>query len=384
MNDRPALLGGTPIRPQGPPPWPPPDPAIERALLTTYANNSWGQYCGGNVERLECEIARRWNVEHVLTCGSGTYAVELGLRALGVKAGDEVVMAAYDYPGNFLAVHALGATPVLVDLDPAAWQLSLDRLDEAISPSTRVVLASHLHGGLVAMNRLRAWVRGREIRILEDAAQCPGSSFAGSPAGSRGDVAVLSFGGSKSLSAGRGGALLIREDDAIHQRARLALMRAGNVLCPLSELQAAVLLPQLEALPRRTEQRWDAVRKLTIALAPLPGLRRFATREGDIPGFYKVGWQYDADAFGLPRARLVEAMRAEGIALDAGFRALHAGRAGSRFRAGGALDEATRAHEGVVILHHPVLLEGDAALDEVVAAFEKVHRHAEELRGGPP
>jgi dTDP-4-amino-4,6-dideoxygalactose transaminase len=383
MSDRPALLGGEPVRPQGPPPWPPRDPAIERALLAACADNSWGQYCGGNVERLEREISRRWEAEHVLTCGSGSYAVELGLRALGVKAGDEVILAAYDYPGNFLAVHALSATPVLVDLDPSSWQLSAERLDEATSPLTRVVLASHLHGGLVAMPRLRDWARARGVQVLEDAAQCPGATFDAFPAGTWGDVGVLSFGGSKLLSAGRGGAILTASAE-VRQRARLALHRAGNVLCPLSELQAAVLLPQLEALPERTARRWAAVRTLEARLATLPGLRRFATGAGEVPGFYKVGWQYDAAAFGLPRAKLVAAMRAEGIALDEGFRALHVGRAGSRYRAGGPLDEATRAHSGTVILHHPVLLEGDAALDEVAAAFEKIHRHTDELRGDSP
>ena len=123
---------------------------------------------------------------------------------------------------------------------------------------------------------------------------------------------MLSFGGSKLLCAGRGGALLARSA-AVHQRARLALLRAGNVLCPLSELQAVVLLPQLLALDARNEHRWRAVRRLETAL---PGLRRFANRPGDVPAFYKVGWRYDATAFGLPRARLVAALRAEGIALD--------------------------------------------------------------------
>lgn len=381
MSERPALLGGSPVRPQGPPGWPPRDPAIERALLAAYADDSWGQYCGGNVDNLERTIAQRWNIEHVLTCGSGTYAVELGLRALGVKAGDEVLLAAYDYPGNFLTVHALGATPVLVDLAPDDWQLSVSHLDAAASPLTRVVLASHLHGGLVPMARLTTWARARGVAILEDAAQCPGAEVDGFLAGAWGNASVLSFGGSKSLSAGRGGALLTASPE-VRQRARLVLQRSNNIVCPLSELQAAVVLPQLDALDARTRQRWRAVQRIEGALATLPGLRRFATRPGDMPGFYKVGWQYDAAAFGMPRARFVAALRAEGVAFDEGFRALHAGRAGSRYRAGGPLDEASRAHGGVVILHHPVLLEGDDALAEVVAAVRKVHAHAAELRGG--
>lgn len=375
MSDRPALLGGEPIRPQGPPAWPPRDPAVEAALAAAVADGSAFQYQGDHVARLEAEIARRWGVPHVLTCGSGSYAIELALRALRVEAGDEVILAAYDYPGNFLAVHAVGAMPVLVDLDPADWQLDVSKLDEAVSPRTRGVLASHLHGGLVAMGRLRTWADARGLWLIEDAAQCPGAVVDGRPAGARGDAGVLSFGGSKLLSAGRGGALLTASA-AVHQRARLALLRAGNVVCPLSELQAVVLLPQLEALDERNARRLGAVARLEAAL---PGLRRFANRPGDVPAFYKVGWRYDAAAVGLSRARFVAAMRAEGIALDEGFRGLHAGRSASRFRSGGPLAEATRATEDALVLHHPVLLEGDAALDEVVAALAKVRAHADEF-----
>src|SRR5215831_17047378 len=100
----------------------------------------------------------------------------------------------------------------------------------------------------------------RGVAVVEDAAQCPGASVQGRPAGAWGDVGVLSFGGSKLLSAGRGGALLTRHAD-VHQRARLFLHR-GNLVCPLSELQAAVLLPQLAKLDERNGQRAASVGRL--------------------------------------------------------------------------------------------------------------------------
>src|SRR5262249_30386091 len=112
-NALPALLGGEPIRPQGPPQWPVADEVILGAMHRAYADGSWGRYHGGHVERLEQRLAAEHNVAHVLTCGSGTFAVELALRALKVGPNEEVVMAAYDYGGNFLSVHAVGARPVL-------------------------------------------------------------------------------------------------------------------------------------------------------------------------------------------------------------------------------------------------------------------------------
>jgi dTDP-4-amino-4,6-dideoxygalactose transaminase len=374
----PALLGGEPIRPGGPPDWPPPDEAVRAALEAAYRDGSWGKYHGGHVRRLEERLAAEHGIDFALTCGSGTFAVELALRALRVGPGDEVVLAAYDYGGNFLAVHAVGALPVLADVDPDNWNLAPAALEAAFGPATRAVIASHLHGGLVPMRELTALAAARGVRVVEDAAQAPGATAQGRPAGTWGDAGVLSFGGSKLLSAGRGGALLTGHAD-VHQRARLALNR-GNQVCPLSELQAAVLLPQLDRLAERNARRARAAAFLGRRLGAVPGLRPYRNREAaGEPGYYKLGLQFDAARFGLSRARLVAAARAEGVALDEGFRALHAGRSPSRFRRAGPLTEADRAHAGAVVLHHPVLLGSDAELGQVAAAVEKVHAHAARL-----
>src|SRR5262249_40932709 len=96
--EQPALLGGPAVRPQGPPAWPLADQDVFQALQAAYTDGSWGKYHGDYVEQLESRLAEYHGLEHVLTCGSGTFAVELALRALKVGPGDEVVLAAYDYP----------------------------------------------------------------------------------------------------------------------------------------------------------------------------------------------------------------------------------------------------------------------------------------------
>jgi len=376
----PALLGGPPVRPQGPPDWPPPDEDVLRSLQMAYADGSWGKYHGAFVVRLEERLAEYHGVSHALTCGSGTFAVELALRALKVGPGDEVILSAYDYPGNFLNVHVVGATPVLVDLDPASWQMSLDRLPEAVGPATKAVIASHLHGGQVPMAQLMAFAAERGLRVIEDAAQCPGAFVQSRRAGTWGDVGIFSFGGSKLLTAGRGGAILTRHAD-VHQRARLAQTR-GNVVCPLSELQAAALLPQVEKLHLQNERRADNVRSLIQLINTIPGIRPFALPSGHrSPGYYKVGFQHDEAAFGLARQRFVAALRAEGMAFDEGFRALHAGRSPSRFRRVGDLAEADRAHRGAVVLHHPILLGSETDVSAVAAAVRKTYANAGRLGG---
>src|SRR5207237_10931694 len=152
------------------------------------------------------------------------------------------IRAAYDYESNFLSVHALGAKPVLIDVHPANWQFDPANLEAAITPNTKAVVCSHLHGGIVPMREVTEIARGHGVGVVEDAAQAPGAVVQGRPAGTWGDVGTLSFGGSKLLSAGRGGALLFR-DPQLFQRAKLWLHRGLQQWAPLSGLEAAVLRP---------------------------------------------------------------------------------------------------------------------------------------------
>src|SRR5262249_37667403 len=156
-------------------------------------------------------------------CASGTFAVELALRALRVGQG-EVVLAGYDYGGNFLSVHAIGAVPVLADVAPGGAELDVGRGEGAPGPAPRAGIPPHLHGGLADMAAVAGAGAARGVPVGEDAAQAPGATVQGRSAGAWGDVAVFSFGGSKLLSAGRGGALVTRRPE-VYQRARLALMR---------------------------------------------------------------------------------------------------------------------------------------------------------------
>jgi dTDP-4-amino-4,6-dideoxygalactose transaminase len=379
LSAKPALLGGQPIRPEGPPVWPLPDESIWAAIQAACRDGSWRKYHGGNVQRLEEKLAEYHNVPFVRTCGSGTFAVELALRALKIGSGHEVIVAAYDYEGNFLNVHAVGAQPVLTDLAATNWNLDPDRLHAAIGPNTRGLIVSHLHGGVVPMRELMAVAAEHRVSVIEDAAQMPGGLVQGRKAGTWGDVSILSFGGSKLLTAGRGGALLTR-DAAVHHRAGLYNHR-GNSLAPLSELQAAALLPQLEQLDQRNSERSSNVHYLIEQFRGIPGLQAFANSCGETsPGYYKAGFQFDPDRFGLSRNRFLQAIRAEGIDFDEGFRALHLGRSARRFRQFGNLFEAERAHGGTVLLHHPVLLGTKADLDQVVTAVRKIYASAALLR----
>ena len=316
-------------------------------------------------------------------CSSGTVAVELALRGAKVEPGDEILLAAYDFKANFQNVLAIGATPVLVDLDPKTWQLNPALLEEACSEKTKAIIASHLHGGLVDMKAVCGFAAERNIVVIEDACQATGAMVGSRRAGMTGDVGVLSFGGSKLLTAGRGGAVLTSRAD-IAQRIRLYTQR-GNDAYPLSELQSAVLIPQLAQLDERNETRLRNAKRLAGELkeqgSPLASIAPLDDESTDRTAFYKCGFQYTGES--LSRDRLCSALRVDGVALDPGFRALHRTHSRRRFRSVGELPQADRADESCAMLHHPVLLEDERTLEHVVTAITRVLNHATEVAAAP-
>lgn len=335
---------------------------MRAALLAAYADGSWGRYHGTNCDRLIAALTEYHAVEQVTLCCSGTIAVELALRGLKIGPGDEVLLAGYDFAGNFRSIEAVGARPALVDINPATWCLDVDLVESAIGPETRAVIASHLHGGLVPMRRLMEIAASRGIAVIEDACQAPGAIIDGRRAGTWGDTGVLSFGGSKLLTAGRGGAVLTRSAE-VHQRIKVFAER-GNDAFALSELQAAALLPQLAKLNARNATRRDRARQLLTQLADVSLLSSVQIADPpNEPAFYKVAWLFTGE-----RERFIAAAQREGLAIDAGFRGF-AARGAKRCRHATSLEQSRAAAERTVVLHHPVLLESAALVARAAGAI---------------
>jgi dTDP-4-amino-4,6-dideoxygalactose transaminase len=368
----------TPAFPNGPPTWPLPDEDVRAALLACYASGDWGKYDGANTALLLQALREQFHREHVLLCSSGTIAVELALRGLKVGPGDEVILAGYDFPGNFRAIEAVGARPVLVDVLPNRWTIDPLLIDGAVSPQTKAVIVSHLHGDLAEIETICRFAGERGLKVLEDACQVPGALLDGKPAGSFGDVSTLSFGGSKLLTAGRGGAVLTSQAE-VAQRIRVFSQR-GNEAFPLSELQAAVLLPQLRKLQQRAIIRAQNAQRLRDRLQDVGELQpaEAGAPTESLAAYYKFPWRYlpavnnaQADCSHPSRDAVIGALQAQGIAIDAGFRGFTK-RSGNRCRVMGDLVHSQSAAEATLLLHHPILLSDIQQLDLLVNTMRKV------------
>ncbi len=132
-----AISGGEPAFPDGPPDWPRTTTAIEAAVQQALADGSWGKYESHWTDEVIATLSQLFGNEHVLLCSSGTIGVELALRGAGVKPNDEVILAGYDFPGNFRAIEAINAIPVLVDVIKDGWVIDPETLSESLPNQLR-------------------------------------------------------------------------------------------------------------------------------------------------------------------------------------------------------------------------------------------------------
>lgn len=364
-DDQTPRIEGSELFPAGPPAWPPRDPEIVAALVAAYESGDWGRYQGQSIPKLQAELSATHDERWVQCCSSGTIAVELALRGLGVGVGDRVLLAAYDFPGNFASIEAVGAEPVLIDVRPETWTVDGALIADACTQfAPKAAIVSHLHGGLAPMSEIMSVAEKNTMLIVEDFCQCPGATVDSRRVGTWGHISVTSFGGSKLLSAGRGGAIL--GSDPVHlQRIRI-YNDQGNERFPLSELQASVLLPQLFRLEEMNRHRQKQVEKLVTGVSDIVALRPVDTSSSSTrsPAYYKLAFQC-ADV----RHWSTE-LRALGVAIDAGFRGFV--RRKRRCLAHGELSGAQTAADSTMILHHPILAADDEQVSRLVQAFHRV------------
>ncbi len=233
-------------------------------LEISYANdavtNGWGEKCYDYIYRFEDLFKKHLDVKYSIATSSCTGALHMGLAALGVKPGDEVILADINWIASAAPITYLGAKPVFVDVLPDTWCIDPVRAEAAITPQTRAIIGVHLYGNLCDMNALRALGDRHGIPIIEDAAEAIGSEWHGRRAGSMGTFGTFSFHGTKTLTTGEGGMFVTQNDDLYekvlilsnHGRARSQTKQFWPDMVgfkyKISNLQAAIGCAQMERI----------------------------------------------------------------------------------------------------------------------------------------
>jgi perosamine synthetase len=201
----------------------------EEIVLLHALHDMTSEHCYDFINRFEKEFAAHLEVRHALATSSCTGALTLGLAALGISPGDEVILADTNWIATVAPIIHLGAKPVFADILPDSWTIDPDQVDRAITSRTRAIIVTHLYGNLAEMDDLLVVARTREhpIPIIEDAAEALGSIYHDHRAGSLGLFSVFSFHGSKTITTGEGG-MLATSDSDLYSRA-LTLSNHGRL-----------------------------------------------------------------------------------------------------------------------------------------------------------
>ena len=231
---------------------------------------------GPELERFEQAFAEFCRTRHAVGVSSGTAALEIALRALGIGPGDEVIVPTYSFIATAEAVSTVGATPVIVDVEEETALITAEIVEAALSPRTRCVIPVHLFGRPVDMDPLLALCRERGIAVVEDACQAHGALYRGRPVGSLGDAGCFSFYPTKNLGGWGDGGALVTNDDSLDTQVRLLRShgesprhhhRLATGTHRLDTLQAAILEVKLRHLPDWNQRRRDAAVALREGLA---------------------------------------------------------------------------------------------------------------------
>ena len=277
---------------------------LEEAVLQVLRS---GQYIGGAaVKAFEDAFATSVGTSHAVGCNSGTDALILGLRALEIGPGDEVITCSFSFFATAEAISAVGATPVFVDVDPTTYLIDLDQIEAAITPATKALMPVHLFGRPVDMTRLMAIAKAHHLNVVEDCAQATGARWNGQPVGSFGDVGCFSFFPTKNLgAAGDGGAATTNDagiaqtmrELAVHGMPERYLHTALGYNSRLDAMQAAVLNVKLPRLTGWVERRTEIAARYRDQLADLPGLCLPSTEPGHSWNQFVVRFNSDRDGF---------------------------------------------------------------------------------------
>ncbi|HEX7761768.1 MAG TPA: DegT/DnrJ/EryC1/StrS family aminotransferase [Caulobacteraceae bacterium] len=261
-------------------------PELELAMRRVVQS---GAFIGGDeLGAFERAFAGYCDAPHAVGVGNGLDALSLALRAWGIGPGDEVIAPAHTFIATVLAIQAVGAKPVLVDVEPDTGLMDIALARAAITPNTRAIIPVHLYGHPVDMDALREAVAGRSIHVLEDACQAHGARYKGRRCGGLGDAAAFSFYPTKNLGAlGDGGALVTNNSAAAQTARKIANYGATEryhhdvvgVNSRLDPIQAAVLSTKLPMLEGWNDRRRSIARRYLSDLADIPGLDLPATRE---------------------------------------------------------------------------------------------------------
>lgn len=254
----------------------------ERELLLECIDTGWISSEGPFIGQFETAFSKRVNRAHGVAVANGSAALDIAVAALGIAAGDEVIMPSFTIISCATAVVRAGAKPVLVDSDPVTWNMDIAQIERAITPRTKAIMVVHIYGLPVDMDPILALAKKHKLYIIEDAAEMHGQAYKGKPCGSFGDISTFSFYPNKHITTGEGG-MVVTDDAALAERCKslrnLCFQAKKRFVHDelgwnyrMTNLQAALGLAQLERLDEFAARKRAMGKRYRELLSGIPGV----------------------------------------------------------------------------------------------------------------
>lgn len=311
------------------------EPAIgekELEYASDAVRSTWISSKGKYVTEFEEKFSEYCGAKFGIATSSGTTALHLALATLGIGPGDEVIIPTLTMIATANAVKYTGAKPVLIDSEPATWNMDVERIENKITKRTRAIMVVHLYGHPVDMDPILSMAKDRKLRVIEDAAEAHGAEYKGRKAGALGDMGCFSFYANKIITTGEGG-MIVTDDEKLAERARMLKDQAFEkekrfwhhhigYNYRLTNVQSAIGLAQLERIDefvntrRRNAHHYNSLLKDVedVVLPP------------EAPWAKNVYWMYSIlvkEGFGMSRDDLMKYLALKGVETRAVFYPIH-------------------------------------------------------------
>lgn len=343
MGEKLALLGGERVREKPFPPHPVIGEEEKRAVmevlqsgkLSTFIAHPGESFLGGEkIRQFEREFASYHRVKYAVSFNSATAALHGAVVAVGVKAGEEVIVPPYTFSSTATCALMHNAIPVFVDIKADIFCIDPAGIEQAITPRTRAIIPVHLFGHPTDMNEIMVIAKKHGLMVIEDCAQAPGAIYKGKHVGTIGDCGIFSFTETKNITTGEGG-MLITNDDGIAEIARM-IRNHGEVILEsqsqrtyrsdilgwnyrMTEMEAAIGIEQLKKLDKLNSRRIELANYLSENLGEVEGLTPPVVYPWARHVYFIFALKYNQDAISIPRDLFVKALVAEGIPVGAGY-----------------------------------------------------------------
>lgn len=395
-----AIDGGAPVRTEPFPAWPIFDELEERLLIEAVRSGKWGgagavtnDAYAAKLPEFEKAFMKLQDASYAVPVVNGTIAITAALQAAGVQQGDEVIIPPYTFIATATAALLYGVIPVFVDVEEDTLLLDPEKVEQAITPRTKAIIAVHIGGAPADLTRLKAIAGKHNLKLIEDSAQAVGAQWEGRGVGAIGDLGTFSFQSSKNVNAGEGGVILTNDRDLWEQA--WSFCNVGRIPeggwyqhdrfglnLRMTEFQAAILLAQMTRVEEQMQLRERNAKLLNEQLGEIGGIQLLKrdpriTRHAWHLYMFKLDSALTAKG---GKAEFLKRLQAEGIPASSGYIPLNTNK---------AVVEKIRQWTGetrindcpvcerlcekeVVWLHQNILLADEQAMSDIAKAVKKV------------